>query len=104
MSARVAMEAKRARMTTEAKRARETTMTVVDSHLSMNVLHTLKDKRTKHKAKYLNKHSMSFMPAIACTSTRIHDDLSCPLFPQADRETKEYFGLAPISQRDEQIK
>jgi hypothetical protein len=40
-----------------------------------------KGKRFRYEATYLNKHSMSFMPAIACgTATRIHDELSCPLF------------------------
>jgi hypothetical protein len=50
-----------------------------------------KRKVNKYRNTYINNHSISFLPAITSTSSRIHGEFLRLLFLQAHRETVKYF-------------
>jgi hypothetical protein len=56
------------------------------------------DKIRKYRADYNNNppHAISFMPAIASTSGRLHSDFVRLLFLQAHRETDRFFAASGI--------
>ena len=52
-----------------------------------------KRKVNKYRNTYINHHSISFLPAITSTSSRIHGEFLRLLFLQAHRETENYFAF-----------
>ena len=56
------------------------------------------DKIRKYRADYNNKppNAISFMPAIASTSGRLHSEFVCLLFLQAHRETDRFFAPSGV--------
>ena len=52
-----------------------------------------KRKVNKYRNTYINNHSISFLPAITSTSSRIHGEFLRLLFLQAHRETENYFAF-----------
>jgi hypothetical protein len=49
-------------------------------------------KIRQHRADYNNRNAISFMPAIASTSGRLHSEFVRLLFFQAHRETDRFFA------------
>ncbi len=56
------------------------------------------DKIRKYRADYNNNppNAISFIPAIASTSGRIHSEFVCLLFLQAHRETDRFFAASGV--------
>ncbi len=56
------------------------------------------DKIRKYRADYNYNHpnSISFMPAIASTSGRLHSEFVCLLFLQAHRESDRFFAVSGV--------
>ena len=67
-----------------------------DIHRSLN--ETAADKIRKYRADYNNRspNAISFMPAIVCTSDRLHSELVRLLFLQAHRETDRFFAVSGV--------
>ena len=56
------------------------------------------DKVRLYRADYSNRpsHTISFMPAIASTSGRLHSEFVLHLFLQAHRETDRFFAASRV--------
>ena len=51
----------------------------------------------KYRNAYANNHTISFLPAITSTSTRMHGEFLRLIFLQAHRETEDYFRFTGVS-------
>ena len=54
-------------------------------------------KVQKYRNAYANNHTISFLPAITSTSTRMHGEFLRLIFLQAHRETEDYFRFTGVS-------
>jgi hypothetical protein len=66
--------------------------------LNMSIIEAAADKIRKYRADYNNNppNSISFMPAIASTSGRLHSEFVRLLFLQAHRETDRFFTASGL--------
>ena len=53
-------------------------------------------KVQKYRNAYANNHTISFLPAITSTSTRMHGEFLRLIFLQAHRETEDYFRFTGV--------
>jgi hypothetical protein len=73
-----------------------------DVRLSQSLNEAAADKIRKYCADYNNNpNAISFMPAIASTSGRLHSEFIRILFLQAHRETDRFLQLQEFSQRNQ---
>ena len=56
----------------------------------------------KYRSAYANNHTISFIPAITSTSTRMHGEFLRLIFLQAHRETEDYFRFTGVSAQPNQ--
>jgi hypothetical protein len=68
------------------------------NNLDQSLNDTVADKIRKYRADYNNRppSAVSFMPAIASTSGRLHSEFVRLLFLQAHRETDRFFGASGV--------
>ena len=59
--------------------------------------HAAQRKVRKYRDAYANTHTISFLPAITSTSTRMHGEFLRLIFLQAHRETEDYFRFTGVS-------
>ncbi len=68
------------------------------NHLDQSLNDTVADKIRKYRADYNNRppSAVSFMPAIASTSDRLHSEFVRLLFLQVHRETDRFFAVPGV--------
>ena len=78
------------------------TLVLMDTYITLDVDRSLNDaaadKIRKYRADYNNNppNAISFMPAIASTSGRLHSDFVRLLFLQAHRETDSFLAASGV--------
>ena len=69
----------------------------MNKHSNSNSNQAAQRKVQKYRNAYANYHTISFLPAITSTSTRMHAEFLRLIFLQAHRETEDYFRFTGVS-------